>query len=314
LGLLLVGALYCWARFGPCGKACWMDTVKSLLPGCTAGIVADVITHPLSTVKTRLQVQGSGGGAHGAAAYRGVFHAFADIARKEGPFGLYTGMGAVLVGAAPAQGLYFCSYELSKKQLGQGQSSMGNFAAGIAAQLCGSLIWVPMDVIKERLQVEGQMKSSERHTGSFHACKAIMRQEGLRGLFRAYPIHQATWAPFNGFYFMIYEKCKEWCINAGYEDGHDNLDLIAQLSCGATAGVIASAITNPCDVVKTRLQVARANPEMFPYDNSWQAAKHLIKHEGPVALMDGAVARMCWLTLRLSICVSAYERIKAMLV
>ncbi|CAK9003769.1 unnamed protein product [Durusdinium trenchii] len=168
---------------------------------------------------------------------------------EEGPVTLYRGLGAVLVGAAPAQGLYFGGYETAKRFLGGGQSGIGNFSAGIFAQLCGSLAWVPMDVIKERLQVEGQVKVANAYTGSFDAFR-----------YRAFPIHQVTWAPFNGCYFMVYEKLKGLCINAGYEDGHDNLEPIAQVSCGIAAGVVAASVTNPVDVLKTRLQVARANP------------------------------------------------------
>ena len=37
--------------------------------------------------------------------------------RTEGPRALYTGMGAVLAAAAPAQGLYFLGYEFSKATL-----------------------------------------------------------------------------------------------------------------------------------------------------------------------------------------------------
>mmetsp|Transcript_104087 Transcript_104087/g.315941 ORF Transcript_104087/g.315941 Transcript_104087/m.315941 type:complete len:294 (+) Transcript_104087:84-965(+) len=290
------------------------DVLQQVACGCAAGIVADVITHPLSTVKTRLQVQGSGGGGHGAVAYRGVTHALATIVRSEGIGALYRGLGAVLVGAAPAQGLYFGGYESAKALLGAGQSGVGNFAAGVCAQLCGSICWVPMDVIKERLQVEGQVKLAARaYTGSFNAFSHIMKHEGLVGLYRAFPVHQLTWAPFNGCYFMIYEKCKTLCIDAGYEDGHDNLEPTAQLCCGATAGIIAGAVTNPVDVLKTRLQVAMANPEMFPYTNSWQAFRHLLRHEGPAALMDGAFCRVIWLAPRLTICVAAYEQLKAWL-
>lgn len=34
-------------------------------------------------------------------------------------------------------------------------NAAGSFAAGVGAQLCGSVAWVPMDVVKERLQVQG---------------------------------------------------------------------------------------------------------------------------------------------------------------
>lgn len=286
---------------------------KQVAAGSLAGGFADVLTHPLSTIKTRMQVQGSGGGMHGAVHYKGVGHALTLILRTEGAATLYRGLGAVLVGAAPAQGLYFGGYEAAKAAFGSGQSAAGNFAAGVVAQLCGSLAWVPMDVIKERLQVEGQVKVANAYSGSFHAFGQILRQEGFFGLYRAFPIHQMTWAPFNGCYFMIYEKCKRLCIDAGYEDGHDNLEPIAQVCCGATAGIIAAGITNPVDVLKTRLQVAMANPEMFPFRDSLGAARHLLKHEGPSALMDGALARIMWLAPRLTICVACYEQIKVWL-
>lgn len=54
-----------------------------------------------------------------------------------------------------------------------------------------------MDVVKERLQVEGQLKTSKSYGGTVEAVRGIVRFEGLRGLYRAYWMHQATWAPFN---------------------------------------------------------------------------------------------------------------------
>jgi len=289
------------------------DSWRHLGSGCAAGIVADVVTYPVSTAKTRLQVQGSGGGQHGALVYRGTTNALWTIARTEGLRAWYSGLGSILIGSAPAQGLYFGAYELGKSFLGNGQSASGNFAAGVCAQLCGSVVWVPMDVVKERLQLGYQVQASEYHRGAIALFKSIVRNEGFRGLYRAFPIHQLTWAPFNGCYFMLYEYFKGMCIDAGYEDGCDNLEPAAQLCCGAAAAVMSSVITNPCDVIKTRLQVARANADMFPYTNSWQATRHLLKHEGSLALMDGAVARVAWLTPRLTICMGAYEYIKARL-
>merc|ERR1711971_171687 len=214
----------------------------------------------------------------------------------------------------PAQGLYFGAYELIKSSLGDGRSATGNFVAGVCAQLCGSVVWVPMDVVKERLQLGYQVQAREHHPGAIALFKSIVRNEGLRGLYRAFPIHQLTWAPFNGCYFMLYERLKGLCIDAGYEDGYDNLEPTAQLCCGAAAGIVSSIITNPCGVIKTRLQVARANVDMFPYTTSWQAARHLLRHESPLAFLDGAVARVAWLTPRLTLCMGAYEYIKTRLI
>ena len=51
------------------------------------------------------------------------------------------------------QALYFCGLEASKKVL-PANNPVASFAGGVLAQLCGSVIWVPMDVVKERLQVQ----------------------------------------------------------------------------------------------------------------------------------------------------------------
>ncbi len=79
-----------------------------------------------------------------------------------------------------------------------------------AAQLSGSLLWVPMDVIKERLQIEGQLQTVKNYGSSWEATKGIFATEGVLGLYRAYWIHQMTWAPFNGLYFATYEASKNY--------------------------------------------------------------------------------------------------------
>ena len=100
------------------------DAVATLVSGSISGAVADAITHPISTVKTRLQVQGAAaamgeGGVAKMALYRGPVHATSAIIKSEGVFALYTGLGAVLAAAAPGQALYFGGYEALKGALPQ---------------------------------------------------------------------------------------------------------------------------------------------------------------------------------------------------
>ena len=75
------------------------------------GAFADTLTHPICTIKARLMTQGSAAGAAadagGVTQYRGLLHGFRMVATKEGIAGLYAGLGVVLIGAAPAQALYF---------------------------------------------------------------------------------------------------------------------------------------------------------------------------------------------------------------
>jgi hypothetical protein len=66
------------------------------------------------------------------------------------------------------------------------------------------------------------------------------------GLYRAYWLHQLTWAPFNGIYFACYEKTREFGISEGYF----TQGTIANLCSGIVAGTVASTATSPIDLVK----------------------------------------------------------------
>ena len=63
--------------------------------------------HPLDTVKARLPASEN-------VAFRGILGTLSSTFRKEGLVGLYRGIGATVVGGAPAMALYMTSYEASK--------------------------------------------------------------------------------------------------------------------------------------------------------------------------------------------------------
>ena len=65
--------------------------LHDVLGSATAGIISRIMTHPLDTVKARLQ-------AHSSAAYRGPIDALIQTYRHEGIRSLYGGFGAVIVG------------------------------------------------------------------------------------------------------------------------------------------------------------------------------------------------------------------------
>ena len=275
------------------------------------GVLADVATHPLSTLKTRLQCTGAELSRNHTklSFYRG----FRNVLQQEGIGALYRGVGIVCAVAAPGQALYFFGYETARA-IGD-NSPIANFIAGGCAQLTGSLVWVPMDVIKERLQIEGKIQTTENYGGSYNATKQIIKNEGLIGLYRAFWIHQATWVPFNGIYFSVYEFAKKemkmrYSKNNNDYNGRNLKDeLMLNVPCSLFASAIASVATSPLDLVKTRLQVQQSNPTIFDYKSPVDAAVKIVKREGVKALFDGLAARIIWLTPRLSLAVTLYEQI-----
>lgn len=94
--------------------------------------------------------------------YRNFLHALSAIAATEGLAGLYRGLGVTLIGSAPAAVLYFTTYEAVRDALPTAVPALTaapaatHFAAGVAAEAVSCVLWVPIDVIKERMQVQGR--------------------------------------------------------------------------------------------------------------------------------------------------------------
>lgn len=66
------------------------QTTLDFSAGWLGGMAGVLVGHPFDTVKARLQTQQSKNGHNnGNGNYRGTFHCFAQIVKKESAFGLY---------------------------------------------------------------------------------------------------------------------------------------------------------------------------------------------------------------------------------
>jgi hypothetical protein len=275
--------------------------------GAAAGGLADLVMHPVDTLRTRIQVQRAD-----SSAYKGTVDAFRRTVQGEGWRALYKGLGIVMCGTIPAHALYFSGYELCKGVLQpdrtpDDKSAWVHFVSGVGADVCGSMIWVPMDVVKQRLQVR---RGAGQATGSAAELVAIWRGEGWRGLYRGYGAAIGTYGPFVGVYFTVYERCKLWQARWLERPAH-SLPFVSQLVNGAVAGAVSAAVTCPMDVVKTRLQVqgdkALADAR---YDTALNTARTILREEGWRAFTKGIPARVAWITPGTAITIATYEEFK----
>ena len=176
--------------------------LTNALASATAGAVGRICTHPLDVAKARIQYQEpSSSVAHQSnnlrpRPYRGTVDVLQRTARTEGIKGLYRGFGAVIIGGVPATMIYLCSYDLAKERLlrlsGSNTENSGkhlfavHFSAGMIAESISCIVFVPVDVIKERLQVQHPISSDNQaktslpnYRNSWDALKQISRQEGM---------------------------------------------------------------------------------------------------------------------------------------
>ena len=164
--------------------------------------------------------------------------------KREGFLRLWRGAPPVLLGCIPSHAAYFSVYELAKESFGvnePGHKPIGAAAAGAAATMLHDAVITPVDVIKQRLQLGF-------YRGVWDCIKSIVKFEGPHAFWRSYPTTVLMNIPYASAVVATNESVKE-IVNPTGE--HNTL---AFFFSGAMSGAVASAVTTPLDVVKTRLQ------------------------------------------------------------
>ena len=272
-----------------------------------SGGFARCIVHPLDTLKAKIQIQQSSKQSN-----LSILHSLTHTIKTEGLQGLYRGLPIALVGSLPATCIYFTTYEISKGFLMDSLSFspfIVYFLSGMVAETVSCMFFVPIDVIKERLQVQENLKLY-KYSGGLDAFRTIMRTEGIKGIYKAYGATVASFGPFSALYFVFYEKFKEVLVGKQKEIG-----FVQSLVSASCAGALASFVTNPLDIAKVRMQVVRATGNsMFPYKNMFHGIYLIYLNEGFRALFQGSLARILFHTPNTAIVMSLMEYIRLNLI
>lgn len=237
---------------------------------------------------------------------RSIWFCARQIWKSEGVPGFYRGVGVTVFGAAPGVALYLSSYHYCHNWLSHHffsteeaehikeerkqevkaaptTSAMSStrlgpwiaFTSGIFAEAVSCVVWVPIDVTKERLQSQ-PISLAGRYQNSRHALESIICLEGIKGLYRGYFSTLGSFGPFSGVYFVTYEYLcgflsSRWSPSSfslasnsittssssvGGCGGLHRPSWIPLVS-GFGATVVAGLCCNPLELVKTRLQVQR---------------------------------------------------------
>lgn len=253
-----------------------------------SGAISRLIVHPLDTIKAKIQVQQ----CNKSPEFLTIPNAFRITLFNEGYQGLYKGLVFSVFGCLPAVCIYFTTYEYSKQQLLQYKTFQNSpflvyLASGMLAETASCILFVPIDVIKERLQVQSNLKEYN-YSGGLNALNVIIKKDGLQGIYRAFGATITSFGPFSAFYFMFYEYCKQFFVGNKKE-----IDFVPSLVCAGISASAAAWITNPLDIAKVRMQVVRATgTSKFPYKNMFHGIHLIYSQEGLRALFQGSLARI----------------------
>lgn len=231
-----------------------------MLAGGTGGTCGDMLMHSLDTVKTRLQ-----GDPNFPPRYTSMTSSYATIYRQEGFFrGLYGGVTPAALGSFPGTVVFFGCYEYTKRAMIDAgiNQNIAYLSSGFLADLAASIVYVPSEVLKTRLQLQGRynnphFNSGYNYRGLTDAFRTIIHQEGFSALYHGYKATIYRDLPFSALQFAFYEQeqnlAKQWV-------GQRDIGLSLEILTAATAGGMAGVITCPLDVVKTRIQTQQNPP------------------------------------------------------
>mmetsp|Transcript_5548 Transcript_5548/g.16547 ORF Transcript_5548/g.16547 Transcript_5548/m.16547 type:complete len:335 (+) Transcript_5548:268-1272(+) len=275
------------------------------LAGGTATIAADGVMHPVDTVKARLQAQHE-------SRYTGMIDCFRQIVRREGARrGLYAGLGAVLAGGIPCSMLVFSSYQtskrLSERYFSNSPEAIRDLVSGGIGEVSGLAAYVPSEVVAKRMQISG-LGPGRNYRSVFHALKVIYRTEGIRGLYSGTIPTMLRDVPCTALQFMFFERLKKLYKEfepAGIENGSESGFALGVI--GFLAGGAAAFLTNPFDVVKTRLQTQPSGCEKL-YNGTLDCIMKTVREEGFFKLWRGAGARVLWVAPLSAITFSVYGK------
>ncbi|KAF2145474.1 uncharacterized protein K452DRAFT_243527 [Aplosporella prunicola CBS 121167] len=207
-------------------------------------------------------------------------------------------------------------------------SSWGNLATGALARAGAGFVIMPITVIKVRFE-----SSYYAYRSLWHAASDIISTAGPRGFFAGFGATAVRDAPYAGLYVLFYEESKRrlsaFAGQLGGKNGNINGNTttipdadadptptppVVALSGSTAAGInfasgvlaacLGTALTNPFDAIKTRLQLLPHR-----YSNMGQAARLMLREEGFSSLFDGLGIRIARKAVSSALAWTLYEEL-----
>ncbi|RAH72063.1 putative mitochondrial carrier protein [Aspergillus aculeatinus CBS 121060] len=304
--------------------------------GLCSGLTSSILLQPADLLKTRVQQSQSASLLPTLQAILSSPHPIRGLWRGTLPSALRTGFGSALyftslnalrqglaqtqmplvLASSPSSSNPTTSKSSSSSALPK-LSNSANLATGAAARVAAGFVMMPVTVLKVRYESDFYAYRSLLSAG-----RDIVRTEGVRGLFSGFGATAARDAPYAGLYVLFYEQLKRHlaalassraaAAAAAAAEGQQqqqpplrstSSSSINFVSGGLAAG-LATAITNPFDAVKTRLQLMPGR-----YGNMMRAARLMVREDGVRSLFGGLGLRITRKALSSALAWTVYEEL-----
>lgn len=247
--------------------------------GGVASAGAACCTHPLDLLKVQLQTQTGSKVSLGALTV--------NIVKQQGILAFYNGLSASLLRQLSYSMVRFGVYDVSKQKmvtknngapLSPGMSVL--LAAGGGA--AGGFVGTPADLVNVRMQNDIKLPKEQRRNYK-HAVDGlfrVLREEGVVRLWSGASMATGRAVLMTVGQLSCYDQIKAFLISTPYFD--DNVFL--HVTSSLMAGAIATTLTQPMDVLKTRAMNAKLDEA-----KSLRGLVMSTAREGPLSFFKGYV-------------------------
>jgi len=283
------------------------------------------VTYPLIFTSTRAAVETK-------KEHKTTIQAVVDIIQREGLLGLYAGLSSSLLGIAVTNGVYYYFYERTReailaaparanrsKALNTLESVLSGLIAGTATTLISNPIWVvqvnqatqtmPSEITQSSIQAP-----KPRKLNIFQTIKFIMRKDGISAFWRG--IGPALVLVINPIVqYTVFEQLKNAVIKSRTAKlkavgAATTVAVLSDLDffwLGAISKLVATTITYPYIVVKSRLQANSAQSRT--YTSSLDGLQKILKEEGLAGMYKGVGSKLVQSVLTAAILFVGQRRI-----
>ena len=264
-------------------------------------------THRLDVIRVQMQTEGGD--------YDGPIDCAKNIVQREGIInGLYAGIGAAylrqwLYGSCRI-GIY--AFLLERAQQQQQQQIINSAAAtggldettaislgakmamGLLSGGIGSFVGTPSEVALVRMSADSKLPALQRrnYKGISDCLSRILQEEGIAGLWTGAKVTVIRAMLLSACVLGIGSEIKQRLTETGTfgPDGAMFYGLPLMFVATLCSSFCANIVSNPVDVVKSRLQNASKKAdknEMPQYSGMMDCAAKIVKNEGIAALWSG---------------------------
>eukprot|EP00316_Scyphosphaera_apsteinii_P005955 CAMPEP_0119299128 /NCGR_PEP_ID=MMETSP1333-20130426/1237_1 /TAXON_ID=418940 /ORGANISM="Scyphosphaera apsteinii, Strain RCC1455" /LENGTH=277 /DNA_ID=CAMNT_0007300451 /DNA_START=108 /DNA_END=941 /DNA_ORIENTATION=+ len=249
---------------------------------------------PVDVVKTRLQMDGAGG----VKLYEGTMDCATKMVKAEGPGALFKGLPPALVRQSTYGSMRYGFYGPIRDSLGVKPGTPKHeiplwkkIVAGAGAGAVSSAAANPTDLVKVRLQTDGNMKGPDgeflpkRYTGMVHAFTTIVKEEGILGLWKGVGPTCGRASALAAAELATYDEVKARFLQYGlFKEGFP-----CTVATAFVSGFVSTVASSPFDVVKSRVmgQPLNADGSGKLYDGMVDCFIKSSKAEGVMSLYNG---------------------------